>query len=211
MQSNGRRWAWRIALLAVLFAVGAWPWPALRVGFSQVLTGLGNVCLARLNVVQDAHLRLEPLPEGVERRPDQNVQEDTLVVLTEPGGARLASLGISLRRDAYLPFLIFSVAMLALPIHWRSKLLCLGIGTTLISLVALVSVCALVVFLASQQPGVVPEWSAKLSSLTFECWLAPPGNRVIAPLLLAATLGIAAHRRSSAPAARALPWEAPAR
>lgn len=207
MRSEGRRWLWRILLFAILFGVGAWPWSTVRVGFSQVLSGVGNVCLVPLRLVQDAHLRLEPMPEDGGRTPDQNVQADTLVVLTEPSGARLAGLGISLRRDAYLPLLIFAVAIVSLPLNWRAKLLCLGIGTAIVTIVALASLCALFVFLASQQPGVVPEWSAKLSSLTYDCWLVPPGNRVIAPLLLAATLGLAAHRRSSAPAARALPWE----
>jgi hypothetical protein len=212
MQSDGRRWLWRVAVAALLFGVGAWPWPVVRVGFSELLSGLGNVCLAPLSLVQGAHLHLEPLPMDAERTADQHVQADTRVVLAEPDGAQMASLGISLRRDAYLPLLIFGVAIVVLPLRWRSRLLCLGIGTTVIIAMALVSVCALVVFLASQQPGVVPEWTAKLSGFVFECWLAPPGNRVIAPLLLAATLGVAAQRRSLASAARALPTEsAPAR
>lgn len=188
MPAERKLWALRVLLFIGLVAVGAWPWDGVRSAYTRGLSRIGNPILAGFPVAGRVQVQLSPITKLGPRRPDQSVQEDTQIVLQVPGSPGEAHIGISLRRDAYLPLLIFVAAIFAVPLRASSRAVCLAVGSALVTLVALGSVWVLIVYLASQHPGAVPGWQGELAHVVFDCWLTPPGNRVIAPLLLAGAL-----------------------
>jgi len=172
------------ALFLLLLTAASWPWSAREIAFSRALSAIGNLCFEVVPVAPGTEIELVPLLAARERSATENVDSDTQLVLRLAGGE--ARLGISLRRDAYLPLSIFVAALLVLPLERRRKLASLGLGVPLVLGVAIASVASLAVFVSSQAPGSsVPSWQARLAEFIFDCWLTPPGNRVIAPLLLA--------------------------
>jgi hypothetical protein len=206
MRLEGRSWLLRVALFLLLLGASSWPWPVLQTGFSRMLSALANPALGTLQVGNGGRIELVPLEHPAERTAEQNVREDTHVVLRVPGQPGEGRVGISLRRDAYLPLAIFVAAVAVLPVRRRAKACALALGSALIISVAVASVAIMVVYLASRAPGTgIPNWQASLSSFLFDCWLTPPGNRVIAPLLLAAASWLALRRRAPLSAAEASP------
>jgi hypothetical protein len=178
-----------LIFLALLGTAG-WPWPPVEVGFSRAISALGNVCLGWPQW-SPAQLELVPLGVASSHGSTDNVRADTQMVLRLAHPEREARVGLSLRRDAYLPLLIFVAATVVLPLPRRARLCCLAFGIPLVLAVAMLSLAVLALFLLGRVPGVgVATWQAQLCQFLFEIWLAPPGNRVIAPLLLAAVSGL---------------------
>ena len=120
---------------------------------------------------------------------------DTSVVLTADGQPGRALLGISLRRDAYLPLLIVLAVVLAAPIPWRRKLRCAGwgllieLGVTWVALVLLVGSA-----LAAGLPGLYGPTATALWDLAARTLLMPPGNRFVIPLGIGIGLALANSR-----------------
>ncbi len=192
-----------LSVFVVVMLVGAWPSRGVRVGFSRALSATANLALSEVHFGAGVQLQLLPLPASTARQANDNVEADTAVVLRAPGQPGDRRFGMSLRRDAYLPLLIFVALILAAPLGARRKAACLTVGVPIVLCVAIGSVCILVTYLLSQSDGTsIPEWQGDLSSFLFERWLTPPGNRVIAPLLFSAVLGSLAHKW---PVARTLP------
>jgi len=191
------RTVWRgVVIFGAVLIVGAWPNAWLRSAFSENFSDLSNAALARVRLGGTVAMSLSSLeePEAEARTQDgtaENVEADTQVVFKSTSGGHEARLGLSMRRDAYLPLLIFVGLILGSPLTpWR-KSACLAVGMPVVLAVGIASVWALGVYLMSQMPGLdFPTWQRDLTELLFERWLAPPGNRVIAPLLLALGLGL---------------------
>ena len=195
---EGRLWLRALGFL-LLLSVAGWPWTTVEVGFSRVVSALGNVCLGTSRWAP-AQLELIALGVPSQHGASDNVQADTQLLLRLPHPAREARLGLSLRRDAYLPLVIFVAATLVLPLPRRTRLRCLVLGIPLVLAVAILSLAILATFLLARVPGAgVAAWRAELCQFLFDIWLTPPGNRVIAPLLLAAALGLSAEGRGGAP------------
>jgi hypothetical protein len=204
MQLALRHTLLRAALFLLLLAAGSWPWSVREIAFSRALSAIGNLCFHAVPIASGTELVLVPLLATPERSATENVDADTQLVLRLAG--REARLGISLRRDAYLPLSIFVAAILVLPLERRRKLASLGLGVPLVIGVAIASVANLALFVSSQAPGfAVPQWQARLAEFVFDCWLTPPGNRVIAPLFLTLGFALGGHGLGSfgAPRARA--------
>jgi hypothetical protein len=190
-----RAWLRALSFLGLL-GVAGWPWAAVEVGFSRAVSALGNVCLGSPHW-GPAQLELVPLGVPSSHGSGDNVQADTQLVLRLPRPAREARLGLSLRRDAYLPLVIFAAATVVLPLPRRARLCCLALGIPLVLAVAILSLAVLALFLLGRVPGAgVATWQAELCQFLYEIWLTPPGNRVIAPLLLAAVLGLSVVGRA---------------
>lgn len=185
-------WWVHVLIFVGIVGLGAWPWRAVRVGVSEAFSAVANPALAQLSFDRGVSVRLRPLPEDAVRRPEDNVEADTEVVLSVPEAKAEGRFGISLRRDAYLPLLIFSALALALPLRPRDKARCLSLGIPTVVAAAIASIVVLVTFLLSIQDGsTVSAWQREMTTFLFERWLTPPNNRVIAPTLLA--LAMAAY------------------
>jgi hypothetical protein len=190
-------WWVHVLIFGGIIALGAWPWRAVRVGASEALSALANPVLSQLTFDRGVSVRLQPLPVDAVRRPDDNVEADTEVVLSVPETPAEARFGISLRRDAYLPLLIFAALALALPLRPRDKALCLGVGIPTVVAAAVASIVTLVTyFLGVQKGSTVSELQREITTFLFERWLTPPNNRVIAPVLLALALAAYVSRDS---------------
>jgi hypothetical protein len=137
---------------------------------------------------------LTPAPLDMKRSAKDQVQTDSVLKLDVrgPDSSSTGSLpvGMSQRRDAYLPFVIFTALIGAAPLRPTWTLVNWAIGVVVILLVACLSTCLLVEFLALQIPGLSAPSSfwAETIHFLFERWLTPPGNRVVAPLILTALL-----------------------
>lgn len=187
-----RGW-WRALVFLALLGGAGWPCAAVEVGFSRLVSKLGNLCL-RSWQGSAAQIELVPLAVPGGHGANDNVEADTQLILRIPHLTREARLGLSLRRDAYLPLVIFSAATVVLPLSRRARFACLVFGTPIILFVALLSLFVLASFLLGSVPDAgIRAWQAELAQFLFDCWLTPPGNRVIAPLLFAAALGLSAE------------------
>lgn len=196
MRVEGRRILLGLVTFTLVMFVGAWPCDGTRIGFSRVMSALANGVFEHVALDAGLEIELVPVAASAVRGDDQNVEEDTRVIIRRPDGTAIGQLGLSLRRDAYLPLLIFSAALLAAPLARRAKLVGLVAGVPFVLFVAVASVWILATFLSSQQKGTgLVAWQTDVVTFLFERWLTPPGNRVIAPLLLAAAWSVGSPRR----------------
>lgn len=193
MLPKGRQLLIGALVFAAVMGVGAWPSDTVRFGFSTFVSAVSNATLGYMRFDSGARVMLAPLPKGVKRGANDNVEADTSVSLHWPGAPPRVGYTMSSRRDAYLPLVIFVAVILAMPLGLRRKLVCLAVGVPVTLAVALSSVAIVVTYLFSQSPGnVIPKWQGAAAEFLFERWLSPPGNRVIAPLLFGLALGLAA-------------------
>jgi hypothetical protein len=209
VKARERRILARVAIFVGILLLAGWPWGFVRVGFSQSFSALANPVFRQVRFDRGILLQLLPLPPGAVRQPGDNVEADTHIVLrvpgTQAGGARM---GMSLRRDAYLPLLLFVALTLVLPLRGRDKARCLAAGVPAVLVVAMASIAIAITFMLSTREGsMIPGWQREVSTFLFDCWLTPPGNRVIAPVIFALALAAYAARRPSSQNA-ALPSEA---
>jgi hypothetical protein len=97
------------------------------------------------------------------------------------------------RRDSYLPLVLFVALIVAAPLRITRKWLCLALGLPVIAVVTVASLYLFYLYiLVHQIPSVYPTSEAWRCVIDFmlERWSTPPGNRVIAPLVLAASLAL---------------------
>jgi hypothetical protein len=181
------RW---LGLFAGLLVLGAWPWPRVALAFSAVYCPIANLVLGGRTFGDGGHARLVPVQE-IRRKESDNVTADALLSLTVDGFAGALPLGVSLRRDVYLPLLILVALIASSPLPIRRRLTCLGVGVPL-TLGAGMAASALVVMwtFMTQLRGVYPpspvtRW---IVDFAYGALLSPPGNRFIAPLALSALL-----------------------
>jgi hypothetical protein len=133
-------------------------------------------------------LKFSPAPADMPRQAQDQVQTDTILEL-RPEGHPVARMGLSLRRDIYLPSVVFAALVLAVPLPFRRRLLGLVIGSGVTLAVGVFSLWVLIEFLVvTQFPDLsaASDFSKDALTFLFDRWLTPPGNRIIAPLMLAA-------------------------
>jgi hypothetical protein len=185
---------------ALLMGIGAWPWPATSRAWSRLVSAVTNPLLA---LGSDASAELTPVGAEARRRAGDNVNADMLLTIRVHGRGGQLQFGMSARRDSYLPALIFCALVLAAPVGWRTKGLCFATGLPVLALATIGSIYSLIAYLlAHQAPEVYELTPPVVAVLDFllERWLLPPGNRVIAPLLLAGSLlAVVSARRAPAP------------
>lgn len=171
-----------VATFAAVLIAGGWPSERVARWFSVGYSALANVALARMTFGHDGKAHLSPL-EHVASRAGDPIESDTMLVLEVERPHRQARLGISLRRDAYLPLLIVVAVMAAGPLPWRRKLRFGGLGLLFELLVTLAAVLLLVSsILAAGVPGLYAPSTASLLDLASRSLLSPPGNRFMIPL-----------------------------
>lgn len=179
---------------ALLVMLGALPGHGLRFSVSRVLSDISNIALSTASFPGGIQAGLSPLPPDDPVRAGPNIEADARLVLRAPAHGTSATLGLSLRRDVYLPLVIFLAAILALPLAVSEKAVCLGLGVPVVMGVAVASIWLLVARITSELPGAISgDVERALTAFMFERWLTPPGNRVIAPLLFAAVLSVLVH------------------
>jgi hypothetical protein len=183
-----------LGILALVSAVG---FGASNVAFPAVrslLCDLSNWAFELPGLHVDTMVELTPAPPDMPRQAQDQVQTDTVLSIS-PEGQRSVRMGLSLRRDVYLPLVVFAALVLAAPLPFRRRAIGLVLGSALTVGVGVASVWVLVEFLiANQWPqfSEASDFSQFVFTFLFERWLTPPGNRVIAPLMLAA-LWVAAN------------------
>ena len=176
----------RVGLAVALFFACAWPLPGVMLGFSRIYCPLANVVLSRLTFGERGHVRMVPLSQ-IQRRDRDNVTADALVSLTVDGFQGELPLGVSLRRDVYLPLLLalLVIALTGLSLPRRLVRAVIAASVVLGAGVAANGLVAAWTF-ATQLRGVYPPGAAhrRFLELAYSALLSPPGNRFIAPILL---------------------------
>lgn len=181
--------------LVALVGVGCWPWPALRHDFSAAFATVVSPVLEQVTFDGRASVTIAPLPRERPHVAGEHIVADTALFLRLSKYAGQMQVELSLRRDVWIPLVIFGALALVAPIPWRRRLATLGAGFALIALAAVGSILLLLGNIFSGRLPLAPQlsevyevsetWGAVLQFLN-ERWLTPPGNRVIAPLLLGA-------------------------
>ena len=200
---NGRRVAVSLAVFLGLLVAGAWPWPAIQRGFAAMYCPVANLVIAPQTFGRGGHARLQPLPRIV-RQPGDNVTADAALALSVAGYDGDVAMGMSVRRDAYLPIWILIALLLAAPLPFARRMKALAIGIPLMLALNLAALELLVTWtFAFQLRGIYPadagEIWRRLVDLSYGAVLTPPGNRFIAPLAIGAAL-IVCLRGTRAPA-----------
>jgi hypothetical protein len=182
-----RRGVLRCAVVGLVFGlVVTSPW--LQQRFLEGYTAWVNLALAQFDQGQQIASRLRPAPPDLPRLASDMVHTDTFVELEVPSRGH-AKLGISLRRDVYLPWASYLALILASPLGRRQRVRSCIYGSALIMLVGSASMVGLVELLVARQLPDLYQPSAgwRMCLEAFDsAWLTPPGNRAIAPVLLAA-------------------------
>ncbi len=187
-----RRVAVSLAVFFALLVVGAWPWPPIQRGWSAIYCPFANLIIAPQTFGQGGHARLRPLPR-IERHPTDNVTADAALALTVDGFDGDLAIGMSVRRDAYLPLWISIALLIAAPLGFARRLKALAIGIPVMMALNLAALELLVTWtFAFQLRGIYPAdtvtvWT-RLVDLAYGALLTPPGNRFIAPLGVGAAL-----------------------
>jgi hypothetical protein len=190
----------RVGAFLVVVALAGWPWQPVRRAFASAYCATVGAALASVNFRDGAgHARVMPAPPTTVRRPGENVTSDAEVELSVDGLSGHPRLGVNLRRDAYLPLLLLIGAIALAPLRMRSKAIALLVGLPIVLAASLAALAALVGWVFAG--GLGPPDAMKSASLdvAVRMLLAPPGNRFIAPLVLAAVLilwRLRADRRS---------------
>jgi len=187
-----RRVAVSLAVFLALLVVGAWPWPAIQRGFSAVYCPIANLVIAPQTFGRGAHARLRPLPEIV-RGQNDNVTADAALVVSVAGYQGDLEMGVSVRRDAYLPLWILLALLIAAPLPFARRMKAVAIGIPLMTALNLAALELLVTWtFAFQLRGIYPADTSsvwrRLVDLAYGAVLTPPGNRFIAPLVVGAVL-----------------------
>jgi hypothetical protein len=178
-----------------LIVVGCWPSPGWRYTFSDAFSTIVSPLLEQVTFDGQASVAIAPLPEDRPRIAGEHIVADTALNLRLAKYSGQMQVELSLRRDVWIPLVLFGSLALVAPIPWRRRLATLGAGSALILVTALASILLLLGNIFSGRLPLAPQlsevyvvsetWGDVLQFLN-ERWLTPPGNRVIAPLLLAA-------------------------
>jgi hypothetical protein len=187
-----RRVAVSVAVFLGLLVAGAWPWSAIQRGFAAIYCPVANLVIAPQTFGQGGHARLRPLPRIV-RGPNDNVTADAALALSVAGYDGDLAMGMSVRRDAYLPLWILMALLGAAPLPFARRMKALAIGIPLMLALNLAALELLVTWtFAFQLRGIYPadagEIWRRLVDLAYGAVLTPPGNRFIAPLAIGAVL-----------------------
>jgi len=199
MSPIARRLVRAAALFAALLLPGAWPWAGAAHAFSALYCPVANLIVSHQTFGRGGHARLAPV-DRIERRATDNITADAAVALTVDGFAGDMRLGVSLRRDAYLPLLIAIALLAAAPIAIRRRLHGMLVALPVIVLWTVAVFDLLIVWtFATQLRGIYSPSALdlRLVDLAYGALLAPPGNRFIAPIALGIgiTLWQAQHDR----------------
>jgi hypothetical protein len=178
-----------VATFLLVLALGAWPWPGVQRGFGSALCAIANSTLQQFTLRGYVDIHLTPAIPPPPRGAQDQVETDTYLNIAVRGHAAPMRFGLSLRRDAYLPLVLFVALMSAAPLAPAKRWFGLLLGSAITVVVAALSIWVLVLLLlATELPRLYapPAWWKSILNGLFGLWLTPPSNRVIAPLALAA-------------------------
>lgn len=185
--------------LTLIFGLAIAPWPGLRVAFSTGFAPIANLFLEGARFGHGGRARIEPRATEAPRAPGENLSWDATLILTAEHRAGRLSVGISLRREAYLPLVIVLATLFSAPLPRRRRLWAIATG---VAMTMLGSVAALLLFIqwlfATQAPQIHPmgSWELALLDLAVGALLQPPGTRFVAPFVLGLLL-VALFRRTT--------------
>lgn len=184
-----QRVAARVGVFLFVLAAAGWPWPSLRQTFASAYCATVGALLPLVSFRDGAgHARLRPAPPTTIRRAGENVTSDAEVELSLAGNPGHPRLGVNLRRDAYLPLLILISAIAVTPLRARGKAIGLLVGVPIVLAGSLAALAALIGWVFAGGLGPPDAMKSKALDLMVRMLLEPPGNRFIAPLVLAAIL-----------------------
>lgn len=189
---TARRVAAALAVFLGVLIAGAWPWPPIQRGFSAIYCPIANLVLAPQTFGRGGHARLRALPQ-IERHADDNVTADAVLSLSVAGYGGDLALGVSVRRDAFLPLWILISLLIAAPLASARRWKALAVGIPLMLALNLAALELLVTWtFAFHLRGIYPDDVASIwlraVDFAYGAVLSPPGNRFIAPLAVGAAL-----------------------
>jgi hypothetical protein len=191
----------RLGAFVALVVVLGWPRPAVQRIFNAGFCAVANALFASAEIGRGGRARLDPAPPAVERRPGDTVTADSTLRLTVDGFTGELPVGLSLRRDALLPLVIFLAAMLAAPLDRRARARGIAAGTVIVIVTAIAATRMLAWWMFAtqlEQVLVLSSWARDGLDLLQRALLLPPSNRFVGPLLLAVVLVTLARRKGVA-------------
>jgi hypothetical protein len=189
-------WA-RPVMFVALVTLAFWPSTTGRRLVSEVGCAILSPFLSHTTFEGQTHIHVEPLPPVSTASVRRNVAADTALVLRLSRYSGEMRVELSLRRDLYLPLVLFAAMIAVSPLSWRRRAALSAVGFTLILAVAVGSIYVLLANIYSGRFALAPQLSevypvsegfGDVLQFLHERWLTPPANRVIAPLLLGALL-----------------------
>ncbi len=163
----------------------------MSLGFSRAYASVANVVLFdHVAFGGGGHVRLATLPQ-LTLNPGDSVVTDSFLSFTVDRYEGDARVGISLRRDAYLPLLIMMAVVLAAPLAARRKVIGLAVGSLVMWAWTLAGVYLLVLWsFVFSLHGVmqISPGASQVVDLAFRTLLLPPGNRFVEPIVVGLAL-----------------------
>lgn len=189
-------WA-RPVMFVALVALALWPSTAARHVVSEVGCALLSPFLSHTTFNGQTHIDVEPLPPPSAADARRHVAADTALILRLSKYAGEMRVELSLRRDVYLPLVVFAALIAVSPFSWRRRAALAALGFAVILVAGVGSIYVLLANIYSGRLPLAPQLSevypvseglGDFLQFLHERWLTPPANRVIAPLLLGALL-----------------------
>lgn len=188
---SARRLARAGGLFLLLLTLAAWPSTRLRAAASAIISGAVQPVLGQLTFGRGGQAVLRAAPVVEVRRPGDNISSDAVLLLGAQGASDAEKLEIelSLRRDFYLPLVLFTAAVAAAPIAARARLTAFVLGFPLAWLSCCGFLYATICWLfALSAPAIYPLSAEGLKALDAlaSTFLLPPALRMFVSLAIAA-------------------------
>jgi hypothetical protein len=181
----------RIAVrLVLVLLIGLLPWPGIREISSTAFRTFANAALSVLSCSTKfgaGRARLLPASKPSTDGPSW----DTMLRITLEEARDTDEVYVNPRRLAYLPVLVFTGLVFAVPLRLRARLKCFAIGVPALLFYAVSNLWIMALWLFAQEPDLLTNQSGIMLTaidLGYRALVVPLCNRFVVPLLLAVLL-----------------------
>jgi hypothetical protein len=183
----------RAAVFLLVLACGWATWMAVGQRFSWVFCACSDAVLSPITFGTGGKVAIEfaGRPAAVPAAAESDASWNARPRLRVEGVSQEHAIRINPRRVGYLPLVLFSAFVLAVPLAARSRWICFSIGVPILLSFSIASLWVNAAWLFAQVPGLVYQLSAVqrgLLDFAYEGLVTPLGNRLILPLIVAAAL-----------------------
>lgn len=188
MNTLGWRALLRWGALGFLLTVAlGWPSDSVRARVSELVCTSVSPLLEAATFGVGGHARLLPQPSDATQEAGANPSSDSALLLTIDGYRGRRPIGMSVRRDFYLPWCVVVAATATAPLSLRRRLLALALGLSLVSLFCLAALWTTCMWLFARLPAgrALSESTRVLLDTVVGSLIMPPGIHLFVPVLVA--------------------------
>lgn len=177
---------WGVLGFVLTVALG-WPSKPLRARVSELVCTSVSPLLEAATFGEGGHARLAPHPFDEALSAGDGPTFDSALLLTIDGYRGSRPIGMSVRRDFYLPLCVVTAVLVTAPLSLQRRLLALGLGWALVALSCLAALWTTCMWLFARLPAGrgMSDRSRVLLDTVVGSLIMPPGIHLFVPVLIA--------------------------